>query len=329
MGMKHVVFGKVTKGMETIKKIELLGTSDGKPSGVVKIVDCGEVIEDKKNNVVEPLKEKRTVKKDTSSDNSSDRRVKKRRGSTVREKLRKRRKSSPSDSDFDSYSSEIHLLGVTGGRRDQQRKKSNNIRTNEKKKRRLSGKRSKRSVLTLGALAVQVKQKVEVAVRMMEKQIDVLQRPKIDLQRRTKSLPDLSRKEPESKVEIKDQNSKKTTLEEQELVKNGVVKEKEKENISNKPPAKQNQDSDDLSRPRNFDINIHGHISFSVHTLLKGLEKIVASADIPMLVCGDFNSVPGRVPLFNKNVRNLFPVKHDKYAIREFPKKNVIVNTET
>nr|KAJ0212294.1 hypothetical protein LSAT_V11C400196560 [Lactuca sativa] len=28
-----------------------------------------------------------------------------------------------------------------------------------------------------------------------------------------------------------------------------------------------------------------------VHTLLKGLEKIVASADIPMLVCGDFNSV--------------------------------------
>ncbi|CAI9298702.1 unnamed protein product [Lactuca saligna] len=43
-----------------------------------------------------------------------------------------------------------------------------------------------------------------------------------------KSLPDLSRKEPESKVEIKDQNSKKTTLEEKELVKNGVVKEKEK-----------------------------------------------------------------------------------------------------
>ncbi|CAH9127696.1 unnamed protein product, partial [Cuscuta epithymum] len=30
-----------------------------------------------------------------------------------------------------------------------------------------------------------------------------------------------------------------------------------------------------------------------VHTLIKGLEKIAASADIPMLVCGDFNSVPG------------------------------------
>lgn len=29
-----------------------------------------------------------------------------------------------------------------------------------------------------------------------------------------------------------------------------------------------------------------------MHTLLKGLEKIAHSADIPMLVAGDFNSVP-------------------------------------
>ncbi|GKV41888.1 hypothetical protein SLEP1_g49362 [Rubroshorea leprosula] len=35
-------------------------------------------------------------------------------------------------------------------------------------------------------------------------------------------------------------------------------------------------------------------LSPQVHTFLKGLEKIAASADIPMLVCGDFNSVPGR-----------------------------------
>ena len=34
-------------------------------------------------------------------------------------------------------------------------------------------------------------------------------------------------------------------------------------------------------------------LSLQVHTLLKGLEKIAASADIPMLVAGDFNSVPG------------------------------------
>uniref|UniRef100_A0A7S2X3A0 Carbon catabolite repressor protein n=1 Tax=Chloropicon roscoffensis TaxID=1461544 RepID=A0A7S2X3A0_9CHLO len=32
---------------------------------------------------------------------------------------------------------------------------------------------------------------------------------------------------------------------------------------------------------------------WQVHTLLKGLEKIAASANIPMLVAGDFNSIPG------------------------------------
>ncbi|KAF9598794.1 hypothetical protein IFM89_031462 [Coptis chinensis] len=35
---------------------------------------------------------------------------------------------------------------------------------------------------------------------------------------------------------------------------------------------------------------------WQVYTLLKGLEKIVVSADIPMLVGGDFNSVPGSAP---------------------------------
>ncbi|KAI5671663.1 hypothetical protein M9H77_12027 [Catharanthus roseus] len=35
---------------------------------------------------------------------------------------------------------------------------------------------------------------------------------------------------------------------------------------------------------------------WQVHTLLKGLEKIAASADIPMLVCGDFSSIPGSAP---------------------------------
>ncbi|EFJ17358.1 hypothetical protein SELMODRAFT_270348 [Selaginella moellendorffii] len=35
---------------------------------------------------------------------------------------------------------------------------------------------------------------------------------------------------------------------------------------------------------------------WQVQTLLKGLEKIAASAEIPMLVAGDFNSVPGSAP---------------------------------
>lgn len=49
-----------------------------------------------------------------------------------------------------------------------------------------------------------------------------------------------------------------------------------------------------------------------VHTLLKGLEKIAASADIPMLVAGDFNSVPGSAAhslLVNNNVDASHPVR--------------------
>ncbi|PKI42909.1 carbon catabolite repressor protein 4 homolog 1-like [Punica granatum] len=46
----------------------------------------------------------------------------------------------------------------------------------------------------------------------------------------------------------------------------------------------------------NTHVNVHHDLKdvklWQVHTLLKGLEKIAASADIPMIVCGDFNSVP-------------------------------------
>ncbi|XP_008796675.2 carbon catabolite repressor protein 4 homolog 1-like isoform X2 [Phoenix dactylifera] len=50
----------------------------------------------------------------------------------------------------------------------------------------------------------------------------------------------------------------------------------------------------------NTHVNVHQDHKdvklWQVHTLLKGLEKIAVSADIPMLVCGDFNSVPGSAP---------------------------------
>eukprot|EP00798_Chlamydomonas_sp_ICE-L_P008980 gene8980-16116_t len=59
----------------------------------------------------------------------------------------------------------------------------------------------------------------------------------------------------------------------------------------------------ETSRPRTLICvaNTHIHANpelndvklWQVHTLLKGLEKIAASADIPMLVAGDFNSTPG------------------------------------
>lgn len=50
----------------------------------------------------------------------------------------------------------------------------------------------------------------------------------------------------------------------------------------------------------NTHVNVHQDLKdvklWQVHTLLKGLEKIAASADIPMLVCGDFNSIPASAP---------------------------------
>jgi len=38
---KHTVFGKVTKGMEIVKKIEAYGSEVGTPRETITIVDCG------------------------------------------------------------------------------------------------------------------------------------------------------------------------------------------------------------------------------------------------------------------------------------------------
>jgi peptidyl-prolyl isomerase F (cyclophilin D) len=40
---KHVVFGKVSEGMDVVKKMEALGSQSGKTSKKVEITDCGEV----------------------------------------------------------------------------------------------------------------------------------------------------------------------------------------------------------------------------------------------------------------------------------------------
>lgn len=38
---KHVVFGKVTSGMDVLKRIEVKGTDTGRPLAPVTIKDCG------------------------------------------------------------------------------------------------------------------------------------------------------------------------------------------------------------------------------------------------------------------------------------------------
>lgn len=40
---RHVVFGKVTKGMDIVSKVEALGSSSGRPSKKVTIANCGEI----------------------------------------------------------------------------------------------------------------------------------------------------------------------------------------------------------------------------------------------------------------------------------------------
>merc|ERR1711892_375036 len=42
---KHVVFGSVVEGMDIVKKIEAYGSSSGKPSKKITIVDCGEILQ--------------------------------------------------------------------------------------------------------------------------------------------------------------------------------------------------------------------------------------------------------------------------------------------
>merc|ERR1712060_166979 len=40
---KHVVFGKVTSGMDIVKKVEAIGSGEGKTSKKVVVADCGEL----------------------------------------------------------------------------------------------------------------------------------------------------------------------------------------------------------------------------------------------------------------------------------------------
>ncbi|CAN6690742.1 unnamed protein product [Malus baccata var. baccata] len=101
---KHVVFGKVVKGMDVVEKTEKVGTADGKPLETVKIVDCGEFSEIKIPVATEKEKEKGKKRKSgkvSSSEDSSDEEARGRRKKSLKERAKRRRYSSS-----DSYSSE-------------------------------------------------------------------------------------------------------------------------------------------------------------------------------------------------------------------------------
>ncbi|XP_055813210.1 peptidyl-prolyl cis-trans isomerase CYP63 [Solanum dulcamara] len=155
---KHVVFGKVVKGMEFVRRVEQLGTDNGKPSGLVKIVDCGEMSEKKSNDTTKAEKGKnKKFERALSSDDDSDSQVKgKRKSSTNRKKKKKRRYSSSdsyssetdtdsssdsdSDSKLDSYSS-----SSSGDGRRKKRKRSTKKESNRHGKKK-DGKKTRRRV---------------------------------------------------------------------------------------------------------------------------------------------------------------------------------------
>lgn len=148
---KHVVFGKVVKGIDIVKKIEQVGTADGKPSQVVKIIGCGETSESKSEYSVDAEKgKKKKVVKAVPSDDSSDEEAKTRRKTSLKDKKKKRKRKysssdsssytssdtesdsdSISDSDLDSYSSS----SSSDGRR-RKKKRSTKRNTHQSRKKR-------------------------------------------------------------------------------------------------------------------------------------------------------------------------------------------------
>lgn len=107
---KHVVFGKVVKGMDVLGKMEQVGTSNGKSTEIVKIVDCGEILESKTHGKTgeEKAKTKKSARQ-LSSDDGSDNPAKRKAKWSARDTKRQKRYSSSetdsSDTGSDSYSS--------------------------------------------------------------------------------------------------------------------------------------------------------------------------------------------------------------------------------
>ncbi|XP_052209505.1 peptidyl-prolyl cis-trans isomerase CYP95-like isoform X2 [Diospyros lotus] len=161
---KYVIFGKLVQGYDVLKKIENVDGEDGKPSVPVKIINCGELLEEKKKA------SKSKIGKDASSESNSHqvhRRGKHKKSSRERRKKRRRYytsesdtssdsdmessdtdSDSDSDSDFDSYtsSSSSDLSSSSDDRRKKKKgaSKRDRYRRGKRKDRRRERKRMKR-----------------------------------------------------------------------------------------------------------------------------------------------------------------------------------------
>ncbi|RNC40086.1 cyclophilin, partial [Trypanosoma cruzi] len=73
---KHVVFGRVTEGIDVVRRVERLGSESGKTRGRIIIADCGEVVVPEPKE--QPTKQKDEVKKDTLTASNAEATAKKR-----------------------------------------------------------------------------------------------------------------------------------------------------------------------------------------------------------------------------------------------------------
>ncbi|OWM75209.1 hypothetical protein CDL15_Pgr023730 [Punica granatum] len=141
---KHVVFGKVVKGMEVVKKMEQVGTGDGKPMRPVKIVDCGETSETK---IQAPAREEKGKKKrsakSSSSGDSSESDGRRRLRKPQRDRVRKRRRYSTSESDSSDTDSDADSYSESDSESDSDSSLSDSSSSDGGRRRRKSGKRNK------------------------------------------------------------------------------------------------------------------------------------------------------------------------------------------
>eukprot|EP00268_Persea_americana_P046305 TRINITY_DN476_c0_g1_i5.p1 TRINITY_DN476_c0_g1~~TRINITY_DN476_c0_g1_i5.p1 ORF type:complete len:454 (-),score=121.24 TRINITY_DN476_c0_g1_i5:1626-2987(-) len=163
---KHVVFGKLVKGHDTLKKIERVDTHQTKPVVPVKIVSCGELLEGKNQGATlqendKKKESKMKAVKDVSSDAEGcemGRRGKRKKHSKERRRKRRRKyyssesdsssdtetESSDYDSDSDSYSSSSSYVTSSSDDRRRRRKKSSKRDKYRRDKRKRDRRRDKR-----------------------------------------------------------------------------------------------------------------------------------------------------------------------------------------